>query len=44
MEAAKALDHERQHGKIRGPLHGIPIKIKVESPIPSRVFLIERLG
>lgn len=28
LEIAAQLDHERQEGKIRGPLHGIPILIK----------------
>jgi amidase len=28
-EAAKSLDQERAAGKTRGPLHGIPIIIKV---------------
>lgn len=28
-EAAKSLDEERAAGKTRGPLHGIPIIIKV---------------
>ena len=27
--AAKSLDQERASGKVRGPLHGIPILIKV---------------
>lgn len=27
-ERAKLLDDERQEGKVRGPLHGIPILIK----------------
>lgn len=27
-EQAKLLDDERQQGKVRGPLHGIPILIK----------------
>lgn len=29
IEAATALDTERKNGKLRGPLHGIPILIKV---------------
>lgn len=29
LEAAKELDHERAKGNTRGPLHGIPILIKV---------------
>jgi len=29
FERAKLLDDERRQGKIRGPLHGIPIFIKV---------------
>jgi amidase len=28
LEIADALDRERSHGKLRGPLHGIPILIK----------------
>jgi len=28
METAKALDAERKSGKVRGPLHGIPIVLK----------------
>src|SRR5262249_12774047 len=28
LEQADALDRERAHGKIRGPLHGIPIALK----------------
>lgn len=38
-EAAKALDRERATGKVRGPLHGIPILLKdnIESadPLPT---------
>jgi amidase len=30
---AKSLDQERAAGKIRGPLHGIPIIIKVSSAL-----------
>lgn len=29
LDAARALDEERRDGWIRGPLHGIPILIKV---------------
>src|SRR4029077_18237758 len=28
LEQAKALDAERKSGKVRGPLHGIPIVLK----------------
>ena len=28
-QTAEALDRERQQGKLRGPLHGIPIVVKV---------------
>jgi amidase len=31
LETAKSLDQERQKGKLRGPLHGIPIIIKVRA-------------
>lgn len=31
--AAKSLDQERAAGKVRGPLHGIPIIIKVSSAL-----------
>jgi amidase len=29
MRQAKRLDEERRRGKVRGPLHGIPVLIKV---------------
>lgn len=29
MERARVLDEERSQGKLRGPLHGIPIVLKV---------------
>lgn len=35
LDAAKLLDKERQQGKLRGPLHGIPIVLKVS--ISTRV-------
>jgi amidase len=39
LAQAKALDQERQQGRVRGPLHGIPVLIKdnIESadPIPT---------
>jgi len=28
-ETAQTLDDERKHGKVRGPMHGIPIIVKV---------------
>ena len=31
---AELLDQERAAGKIRGPLHGIPILLKVHDPHP----------
>ena len=31
-ETAKSLDRERAEGKLRGPLHGIPILVKVRCP------------
>lgn len=31
-ETAKSLDRERAAGRLRGPLHGIPIIIKVGGP------------
>jgi amidase len=40
MEEAKALDAERKAGKVRGPLHGIPVVLKdnydtVKCPPPA---------
>jgi amidase len=29
LERAKMLDDERREGKMRGPLHGIPVLVKV---------------
>jgi amidase len=29
LERAKLLDDERREGKMRGPLHGIPVLVKV---------------
>jgi amidase len=29
MQQAKRLDEERRKGRVRGPLHGIPVLIKV---------------
>ena len=29
LQSAKALDHERGRGYVRGPFHGIPIILKV---------------
>lgn len=35
-QTARSLDQERADGKIRGPLHGIPITIKVsEDPLAT---------
>jgi amidase len=31
LERAELLDDERRQGKVRGPLHGIPILIKVST-------------
>lgn len=33
MHVAKQLDHERASGRVRSPLHGIPILIKVKTTI-----------
>lgn len=35
FSSAAALDAERLNGKRRGPLHGIPIVVKVGQPEPS---------
>jgi amidase len=39
LEAARALDRERKAGKLRGPLHGIPLLIKdnieTQDPLPT---------
>jgi amidase len=32
LAQARALDAERREGKLRGPLHGIPILVKVKDP------------
>lgn len=32
IRAAEGLDTERQHGKIRSALHGIPVVLKVRMP------------
>lgn len=32
LEYARQLDEERQCGLVRGPLHGIPILVKVNIP------------
>jgi len=37
MAAAKALDAERASGRVRGPLHGIPIAIKDLADISGKV-------
>jgi amidase len=31
LDQAKRLDEERERGKLRGPLHGIPILLKVSA-------------
>ena len=31
LEYARRLDDERKHGKVRGPLHGLPIVIKASA-------------
>ena len=46
MEQAKALDAERKAGKVRGPLHGIPVVLKdnydtVEMPTTGGSVLLE---
>lgn len=28
FDIAAAMDEERRHGKVRGPLHGIPFAVK----------------
>jgi len=39
LDAARPLDEERRDGRIRGPLHGIPILIKMHlSQIMSTVW------
>jgi len=35
LEYARRLDDERKHGKVRGPLHGLPIVIKVSVDFSS---------
>jgi len=42
---AKQLDKERMEGKSRGPLHGVPVIIKVQQMLYVRVlFEIETKG
>jgi amidase len=46
MEQAKALDAERKAGKVRGPLHGIPVVLKdnfdtVEMPTTGGSVILE---
>lgn len=43
-ETAEALDRERQQGKLRGPLHGIPIVVKVGEAFRLFVALLIVLG
>jgi amidase len=38
QQRAKLLDDERQQGKVRGPLHGIPILIKVRQEDLHTIF------
>lgn len=38
FEQAKALDAERETGKTRGPLHGIPILLKVIITTSSLIY------
>lgn len=33
LQEAERLDQERQDGKLRGPLHGIPVILKVSLPL-----------
>lgn len=35
LQRAKLLDNERTDGKIRGPLHGIPVVVKVRNSTMS---------
>jgi amidase len=41
---ARGLDQERQAGNLRGPLHGIPIIIKVEDTYPLRETSLTGVG
>ena len=36
LSQAAALDKERRQGHVRGPLHGIPILMKVSSSRPAQ--------
>ena len=42
LEIAKLLDEERKLGYLRGPLHGIPVLLKVRSTAPASFEFIER--
>jgi amidase len=35
IEAAAKLDRERKEGKIRGPLHGLPLLVKVGATVSA---------
>ena len=38
LQQARALDRERVEGKIRGPMHGIPVIIKVSDVLISMLY------
>ena len=38
VREAKRLDQERAEGKVRGPLHGIPVIIKASEILPSSSY------
>jgi amidase len=41
LAIASTLDEERKSGKLRSPLHGLPIIIKVSQPQPDRFPSVE---